>query len=135
MSLVQKLAWVYAVGFFLVVAVGYVPGFVDENGLLFGGFKIDPIDDVVHGVSGLWAAWAAWSSEKSARKYFKIFGTFYTADAFVGFFTGLAIVEIVQQMRLVAVDYSFTNFGTNLAVNLPHFIIGPLAMWIGWRVK
>lgn len=135
MTTLQKLAWVYAIGFFLVVAVGYVPGFKDEQGLLFGGFKIDLIDDVLHFGSGAWAAIAAWRSAKASEYYFKLFGSFYTLDACIGFFTGYAILDLVIGNWTANAGYMLTDVATNLAVNLPHFILGPLAMYIGFVVS
>lgn len=132
MHTIQKLAWGYAALFFSVVAVGYIPGFTDSQGYLFGSFKIDPIDDVVHGVSGTWAALSAWQSASASRFFFRAFGSFYTLDAFVGFFTGYAIIDILTANFTANAGFSITDFGSNFLVNAPHFIIGPLAMFIGF---
>ncbi len=130
MHVYQKLAWGYALLFFFVVSLGYIPGLTNNQGLLLGGFKIDPIDDLLHGGSALWAAVAAWHSAKQSRSYFRWFGSFYTLDAFVGFFTGFAILDHLTGHVDTNTHYSIWNVGTNLAVNLPHFIIGPLALFI-----
>lgn len=132
MTKIQKLAWVYAAGFLFVVIIGYVPGLTNDQGLLLGSFKIDPIDDINHSASGVWAAVAAWKSVSASVFYFKVFGIYYTADAFVGFFTGFSILDIVFGNWEANDNFSITNFGDNFAVNLPHFIIGPSALIIGF---
>lgn len=133
MSMMQKLAWGYFALFVGVVALGYIPGFVDDQGLLFGSFKIDPVDDVLHLGSGLWAGWAAFKSTKASAFYFRAFGTFYTADAFLGFFTGFAFVDFATLNFTANQGYSIYNVTENFLVNLPHFIIGPIAMLIGFK--
>ena len=47
-TMLTTLAWVYTVGFVGVFLITHAPGFTDADGFLFGLFKIDPIDDVVH---------------------------------------------------------------------------------------
>jgi hypothetical protein len=116
MTLIQKLAWAYALGFIFVVSLGYIPGFTDDAGLLFGLFKIDPIDDVVHTASGIWAAYAAWKSVRHSVFYFRAFGLFYSLDAVAGLIRGWSSLDV----------------GTNLAVNLPHIIIGGFALLVGF---
>ena len=53
MSLIQKLAIVYALMFFAVVAIGYVPAFNDADGNLFGLFSLQWYDDLLHAFSGV----------------------------------------------------------------------------------
>ena len=59
MSLIQKLAIAYAIMFFAVVGIGYVPAFNDANGYLFGLFSLQWYDDLLHAFSGVWALAAA----------------------------------------------------------------------------
>ena len=70
---IQKIAWLYAGLFLFVVLLGYIPG-LTYNGLLFGRFDIDPIDDILHLASAIWAAFAAWYSLRASIFYFKLFG-------------------------------------------------------------
>ncbi len=133
--MIRKLAWGYAFFFFLVVLSGHLPGLTDSHGLLFGMFMIDPIDDVLHSISGIWAAFGAWKSEKEARRYFQWFGIYYTTDAFLGFFTGYSILDLLMGNFGANMGYSMANMHHNLLVNLPHFIIGPGALLIGFLVK
>jgi len=58
-SPIRTLAWIYAALFLFVVILGYIPGVTDVQGLMFGLFKIDLIDDVLHLASAVWAGWAA----------------------------------------------------------------------------
>lgn len=132
MSAIQKWAIGYATLFLTVVAMGHIPFFVDSHGLLLGGFRIDFVDDVLHGVSGLWAAYAAWKSPAASRFYFRAFGTFYTFDAFLGFLTGYGSLDLLTAQFGANAGYSMHHVGHNIAVNLPHFIIGPLAMLVGF---
>lgn len=131
--MIQKLAFAYCVLFVGVVALGYIPRFTDSEGLLFGSFKIDPVDDVLHLTSGIWAGWAAFKSAGASRFYFRVFGTFYTLDAFLGFFTGFAFVDFITLNFTANAGYSIYNLTDNILINLPHFILGPIAMLIGFK--
>ncbi len=135
MTLLQKLAIVYAFGFFGIVLLGYIPGATDDQGLLLGAFKIDPVDDVLHLFSGLWALIAGIKSRNAAQFYFRAFGIFYTSDAFLGFFSGYSYMDFLTQNWNANEGYSLSNIGENIAVNLPHFILGPLAVYIGFSTK
>lgn len=134
-SLTQKLAWAYAVGFYTIVLLGYIPAFTDENRMLFGLFHIQLIDDALHIASGLWATFAAMRSKAAAIFYFKWFGLYYTADAFVGFFTGYTILDLLLLNFNSNAGYSISDVAHNTAVNLPHFIIGPSALLIGYVIS
>ena len=135
MTAIQKLGWAYCVLFVSVVAIGYIPGFTDDQWLLLGGCKIDPVDDLLHLGSGIWAGYAAWKSAEASKVYFKVFGTFYTADAFLGFFTGYGFTDFVTLNLAANQGYAFSNITQNFLVNLPHFILGPLAMLIGFKLS
>lgn len=129
----QKLGFFYASLFFGVVIIGYIP-LLSPDGLLLGMFKIDLQDDLLHGFSGTWALLASLHSEKEARRYFQWFGLYYTADAFVGFFTGYTIIDVMIQNSEANHGHSSIDFVTNLLVNLPHFILGPSQLLIGHLV-
>lgn len=128
----QVLAWLYCLLFVGVVVITHLPGLADAQGRNLGLFQIDPIDDVVHGVSALWAAVAAWRSPWASRFYFRAFGLFYTLGAFIGLFTGYTSLDFVTRWSIVP-GYAVTgDLATNILANLPHFIIGPLALAIGF---
>lgn len=130
MDKVQKLGWGYFVGFILVVAVGYVPGFEDADGNLFGLFKLDLYDDSLHLASGLWAGIAAAVSSNAARLYFRLFGPLYFADGVLGLLTGSGYLD-GGILLYGPLDLSLT---VRFFANLPHLIIGGLAIWIGYRL-
>ena len=71
MSLIQKLAIAYALMFFAVVAIGYVPAFNDADGNLFGLFSLQWYDDLLHAFSGVWALAAAFISHRQAVLLFQ----------------------------------------------------------------
>ncbi|MFN8522206.1 MAG: DUF4383 domain-containing protein [Chloroflexota bacterium] len=127
----RKMSAVYALGFIVVVVLTHLPGLNDEQGAMLGLFKIDPLDDAVHGFSGLWAAFAAWRSHVASRFYFRVFGSFYSTDAVVGFFTGRSVLELLANPS-VTPGYSFLNLYVSIGANLPHFIIGPVAVLLGF---
>src|SRR5436309_14847333 len=68
-TLLTTLAWEYTVGFVGVFLITHAPGFTAADGFLFGLFKIDPIDDVVHLLSGLVVAVVALRPRNWTRTY------------------------------------------------------------------
>jgi len=155
MTIFQKLALVYAAMFVFTVALGYIPAFTNEAGELFGLFRIELKDDILHLGSGIWAAVAAWMSTRAAIFYFKTFGIIYGADGLLGLITGhgyldggifLAGREAAQGMLdSLTVSYwplaSFIinahgsgahDLPTKIAANLPHILIGGTAIYIGY---
>jgi hypothetical protein len=130
MDQVRTLGWVYFAGFIAVVAIGYVPGFHDAEGNLFGLFKLDLYDDSLHLASGLWAGIAAAISYRAARLYFRLFGPLYFADGGLGLITGSGYLDggifLYGPLDLPLVVRFFAN--------LPHLIIGGAAIWIGYRL-
>ena len=127
-SLLQKLGWVFAALFLGVVILGYIPGVTDDQGLMFGLFHIDPIDDILHLGSAIWAAIAAWHSFKAIRFYFRWFGGVYLLDGIIGTFTGNGILDL----GIVFNGISNAPFFTKLAASFPHILIGGAAVYIGF---
>ena len=130
MDRVRKFGWFYFAGFMAVVAVGYVPQFKDANGMMFGLFKLDLYDDSLHFFSGVWAGLAAWWSYPASRTYFRLFGPLYFADGVMGLFLGSGYL-----------DFGIFLYGpikeslyAHVFANLPHLVIGGLAIWIGYRL-
>ncbi len=130
MDWVRRWGLIYFVMFVGVVAVGYVPGFNDAQGRLFGLFVLDLYDDSLHLASGIWAGVAALMSSKAARGYFRLFGPLYFADGVLGFFTGSGYLDL-GIFLYGPVDLPLA---TRFFANLPHLIIGGLACWIGYRL-
>jgi hypothetical protein len=131
MNLIQLYAWIYAAMFLFVVLLGYIPGFTNADGQLFGLFRIDPIDDILHLGSAIWAALAAWTSVRAATLYFKLFGVLYFLDGLVGFLFGQGYLDggifIYGPLPL---DWSI-----KFAANLPHMLIGGMAIVIGFGLS
>ncbi len=128
MNIIRLYAWVYAALFIFVVALGYIPGLTNTEGQLLGLFRIDPIDDVLHLGSGIWAALAAWTSARASTWYFKLFGVIYGLDGVIGFLFGQGYLDggifIYGPIPL--------DWGTKFAANLPHMLIGGMAIVIGF---
>ena len=128
MDRVRAFGWAYFILFVLVVAVGYVPGFHDADGNLFGLFKLDLYDDSLHLASGLWAGIAAWLSRRAAANYFRLFGPLYFLDGVFGFFTGSGYLDggifLYGPLDL--------PLETRFFANLPHLLIGGIAIWVGY---
>jgi hypothetical protein len=129
MDRVQRAGWIYFAGFIVVVAIGYVPGFHDADGNLFGLFKLDLYDDSLHLASGIWAGVAAFMSSRAARLYFRLFGPLYFADGVLGLLTGSGYLD-GGIFLYGPLDLSMT---VRFFANLPHLIIGGFATWIGYR--
>lgn len=130
MSNIRKMAWLYCAGFILVVASGHYPPMLDSEGRQFGLFTLDLYDHGLHLASGIWAGIAAWWSSPAARTYFRIFGPLYFADGVLGLITGSGFL-----------DFGIFLYGpidqpmlTRFFANLPHLIIGGVAIWAGYRL-
>ncbi|MBV9932038.1 MAG: DUF4383 domain-containing protein [Alphaproteobacteria bacterium] len=128
MDKVRALGWAYCLGFLLVVAVGYVPPFHDAQGNLFGLFKLDLYDDSLHLASGAWAGVAAYLSRRAAIFYFRLFGPLYFADGVLGFLTGSGYLD----GGILLYGPLDLPLQTRFFANLPHLVIGGLAIWIGY---
>src|SRR6266478_18795 len=106
-SKIQKLAFFFAAIFLGVYLLDYVPGVMDQNGLMFGLFHMSKLIDLGHLALGALALLGAFISPKASRIYFWVLGVWYTIDVATYFFGHLHTV-------------SLTN---NVLVNLPHTII------------
>lgn len=128
-SVIQWLAWFFALNFLFIVTVSHWPGLTDSQGRLLGLFYIDPIDDIFHLFSGLIAAVVALHSRKASVWYFKIAGIPYGLDALGGLFFSREVLngEIFTQ-GLGAADFSLNNW----LVQLPHIIILVASLWIAF---
>ncbi|RUX05466.1 MAG: hypothetical protein EOS71_25680 [Mesorhizobium sp.] len=135
MTLIQKLAIAYAFLFFAVVAIGYIPAFNDANGDLFGLFSLQWYDDLLHAFSGVWALAAAFISHRQAVFYFKLFGSVYLFDGVLGLVTGSGCLDagiFINGFR----SLNDIEFPTRFFANLPHIVIGGIAVYIGfWLSK
>ena len=130
MDRVRMFAWGYFALFVGVVAIGYVPAFNDADGNLFGLFKLDLYDDSLHLASGIWAGIAAWLSYRASRGYFRLFGPLYFLDGVLGLITGSGYLD-GGIFLYGPLDLSMT---IRFFANLPHLLIGGIAIWAGYRL-
>lgn len=128
MTTIQKLAIAYAILFFAVVAIGYVPAFNDANGQLFGLFSLQWWDDLLHGFSGVWALVAALLSHRASVLYFRLFGAVYLFDGILGLVTGSGCLD----GGIFIYGVQDIEFQTRFFANLPHLVIGGVAVFIGF---
>jgi hypothetical protein len=127
-KLVRALGWAYALLFVGVTALGYIPPFLDEQGNLFGLFKLQWWDDALHLGSGVWAAIAAYTSYGATRTYFRIFGPLYFLDGVLGLLTGMGYLDL----GIVLHGHADLPMHTRLMMNLPHIGIGGIATLAGY---
>ena len=125
----RKLAWAYAAGFLGIFLITHAPFLTDENGLSFGLFKIDPVDDFVHLLSGIAGVIVAWRAHRYIPLFFKIVGIAYMSDAIVGITMSRGLLDgSVFMQGPGGPDFGMTNW----ALNLPHVIISGIALIIGF---
>jgi len=117
-SRIQKCAFGFAALFLGVYLLDYVPGVMDQNGLMFGLFHMSKLIDLGHLGAGACALIAALISVKLARIYFWALGVWYTIDVMTYFFGHLHTISLK----------------TNFLVNLPHILIFIAAYWIATSV-
>jgi hypothetical protein len=125
---IRKLGWLYALMFFFVASLAYIPGLANADGELFGLFQLDLYDDALHFASGLWAAIAAWRSTRATIFYFKTFGILYGLDGVLGLILGQGYLD----GGIFLYGLTSLDFGVRFAANLPHIVIGGAAVLIGF---
>ena len=117
-SPIQKCAFGFAALFLGVYLLDYVPGIMDQNGLMFGLFHMTRIVDLGHLGAGSLALIGAIVSARLSRAYFWLLGVWYTIDVgiyFIGHFQTLSLMK-------------------NIMINLPHILIFIAAYWIALNV-
>ena len=130
MKTVRAFAWAYALLFVGVTALGNIPAFLDDQGNLFGLFKLQWWDDALHLGSGLWAAIAAWMSYNASRTYFRIFGPLYFLDGVLGLLTGSGYLDL----GIILHGPMAMPLQTRIAMNVPHIMIGGVAVLVGYAL-
>ncbi len=125
----RKLAWLYTAGFIGIFIITHTPALTDENGLSFGLFKIDPVDDFVHLLSGIAGIVVAWKANAYIPLFFKLVGIAYMGDAIVGMTTSRGLLDgSLFAQGPAGADFSMRNW----ALNLPHIILSGIALVIGF---
>ena len=126
-------AFVFAIFFAFVVALGFMPGIngqphVHHPGMsmepgehmLMGLYRISLLDDVTHGLSAILFFVAALHSARASRLALTAFGWYYAYDAVIYLVTG-----VLQSKPL----------GENIGLNIPHVIISGIMLWLAYRVR
>jgi hypothetical protein len=124
----RKWAWGYALLFLAVVSLGYIPGLTDEQGQLLGLLHIELKDDLLHLGSAIWAAVAAWLSTRAATLYFRLFGLVYFFDGVVGLLFGQGYLDL----GILLYGPASLDLATRIGANIPHLLIGGVAMLVGF---
>ena len=124
----QKLAWFYAVMFTVLGSLSYIPWINDENGVTLGIFSLQWYDNLLHYASGAWAAVAAWRSFRASEFYFKLFGLIYGLDGVMGLLTGQGYLD----GGIFINGVTPLDWGFKIAANIPHILIGGIAVVIGF---
>jgi hypothetical protein len=117
-STIQKVGFGFAVLFLGVYSLDYVPGIMDQNGLMFGLFHMSRLIDLGHLGAGSFALIAALISARASRFYFWVLGIWYTIDVFTYFFGHVHSLPLIK----------------NILVNMPHILIFIAAYWIALNV-
>jgi len=128
MDRVRAFGWAYFAMFMAIVALDFVPAFVDAEGRLFGLFTLDFYDNALHFASGLWAGIAAWLGRGAARAYFRLFGPLYFLDGLMGLALGSGYLDF-GIFLYGTLDLSLT---IRFLANLPHLLIGGIAALVGY---
>jgi hypothetical protein len=130
MDVIRKWAWGFFALFIGVVVICLIPAFEDADGNVFGLFKLDFYDHMLHLASGVWAAIAAWRSRAASEQYFRLFGPLYFLDGVLGLITGSGYLDggifLYGPLDL--------DMQTRFFANLPHLLIGGGAAWVGYRL-
>lgn len=127
-SLIQKLAWLYAILFTITGSLRHIPFLNDHQGNTMGIFVLEWYDDLLHYGSGVWAAVAAVKSTKASINFFKIFGIIYGLDGVMGFFLGQGYLDL----GIFTKGYLALDWGFKFWANIPHITIGATAVYIGF---
>lgn len=124
----RPVAAALAVALATAAALNYVPGLTDASGRAFGVFALDIYDDALHGASALWAGIAAFLSRRASVTFLRVFGTLYLADGLMGLLFGSGYLDLGIVLNGV-VDLPF---GFKVLANLPHLLLGGIAVATGF---
>jgi hypothetical protein len=129
-TLVRKIAAMYAVLLGLAALTNYVPGLTDAQGRAFGIFALDIYDDALHLASATWAAVAASRSTRAATLFLRLFGTLYLLDGLMGLATGSGYLDL----GILLYGVQHLTFGFKIFANLPHLALGGFAVFAGFAL-
>lgn len=128
MTLLQKISLGYFAVLLAAASLNYIPGLTDDQGLAFGIFALDLLDDALHVASAIWALFAVLRGPGAAKMFLVLFGALYLGDGVFGFFTGYGYLDF-GIFNNASEGLSFTLF--RVLANLPHIALGGFALWAG----
>ena len=120
--MIRRVTLAWAVLFTIVVAMGWVPGWYTMEGeerLLFGLFKLSPLDDITHGITAVAAIAAGISGRRASLLFLTAFGFYYALDA------------------IFFLTYGFVNdlpYSADIMLNLPHVLIATAMLGVVYRL-
>ena len=123
----RLLATAYAVALTGVTVLGWVPALADADGRLFGIFRLTWYNDALHLSSAAWALGAAVSSVSASVLFLRVFGALYLLDGLMG----LAIGSGYLDLGVLICGVQVLPVGFKLLANLPHVVLGALALGAG----
>ena len=126
----KKIALIYGISLLIIASLRYIPGATDPQGLLFGLFHLDWLDDIVHTITGLGGIYAARTSIKNCILYFKGIGFLYSIDAVIGLLYGQNPLHI----GFWTGEPLITNIIVKILVNTPHFLGGFFALFLAFHI-
>jgi len=129
-TLVRKIAAIYAVVLALAALTNYLPGLTDAQGRAFGIFALDIYDDALHVASAMWAAVAVYLSTRASTLFLRLFGTLYLLDGLLG----LAIGSGYLDLGILLYGVQSLPFGFKILANLPHITLGGFAVYAGFAL-
>jgi hypothetical protein len=121
-------ALLLALALLFAATTDYIPAFADQNGKVFGLFKLDVYKDALHVASGLWAATAALTSRRAAILFLRIFGALYFLDGVMGIFTGSGYLDLSILTQGVLNNSPLVKFLSSI----PHLALGLFGIFAGW---
>ena len=130
MTLVRKIATIYAVVLTLAALTNYIPGLTDAQGRAFGIFALDIYDDALHLASATWAAVAASLSTRASTLFLRLFGTLYLLDGLMGLAFGSGYLDL----GILLSGVQSLPLGFKILANLPHVALGGLAVFAGFAL-
>lgn len=130
MTLVRKIAVIYAVLLAIAALINYIPGLTDAQGRAFGIFALDIYDDALHLASAMWAAVAAYLSRRASTFFLRLFGTLYLLDGLLGLAFGSGYLDL----GILVYGVQNLPFGFKILANLPHVALGGFAVYAGFAL-
>lgn len=125
---IKRSACMFGILCVFMVLLGYIPSFTVGYGYLFGIYKVDMWDDILHITSALLAATVAFYSTNATILFFKTIGTLYLLDGIFGFFFEHGFLDLSIFLHKTAAF----GPGLRLAANTPHLLIGLFALYVGF---